>query len=234
MNILYNKKKKNSYIAFFFIGLCILIISIVVLTGVFEEHFPGLNPRSPIHNKLIEIYIAEQLWKEIDYDKNGKHDYWTYDVWCIYVIPFGLNPGDTPITPDILYADACAADNKTFESFTNNKPNYNVTYTPRAYNEYLIRAMVYDENGIKYNQNEVGTAKIPACNDNKFAFVWFPFKYGKYSRYTMIVNETGFIYKADCGSDAEKMVLKWPGKDPTKVVSPGGEYWEKVEEIEYR
>lgn len=186
----------------------------------------------PSYSPLISVFLAEQYWRKSDNDKNGKYDYWTYDVFCLRAIPMYLDPDDMCMDSSIMYSDDCPADKKAFESFINKLAS---DYAPHSIDcgGYLTRAMVCDENGIKYNQNEVSTAKIAACNDSKFAFVQYPSRYGISAHYTFIVNEKGIIYRADCGNDARKIIVRWPGKDPTTVISPGGEYWERMQELRY-
>lgn len=80
---------------------------------------------------------------------------------------------------------------------------------------YRFQAMVEDDMGIPYNQNPVGPNNILATNKSKYAFVAYPDWYGISGIGTYILNEKGQVYSQDMGSDANKIVLRWP--KPTEL-----------------
>ncbi|MFH1227763.1 MAG: DUF2950 family protein [Planctomycetota bacterium] len=181
----------------------------------------------------------EAIWRQTDADGNGIKDYWTLDVSCLH--RFYRCDGKTKVGfIDISFArsdvDAYSRNNPSPFAIGNWNgldiqywPTLSVTYTTTAKSGYYYRAMLLDENGEPYNQNPVGKKGIKACNSTKFAFVAYPSSYGISGVDTFIVNEGGTIYFINPGSDANKVVLKWPGSDPTKVKGPGGKLWAVAE-----
>lgn len=88
---------------------------------------------------------------------------------------------------------------------------------------YWFQMMELDENGEPYTQEMVNN--VPATNKTKFAIVAYPDVYATSGINTFIVNQEGTVYATDCGSDADKIVLQWPGNNPAAVTGPGGRQW---------
>ena len=169
---------------------------------------------------LRQLVKAEKIWKQNDYDRNGINDYWTYDVSCFYRLHY---KDDTSLLPvEIARADARKA---PFDFPTEIELMEEYSWSSGGYYGYLFQSMMTDENGIPYNQNPVGTNKTLATNTHKFAFMAYPDAYAISGINTFIINEKGTIYANDTGSDANKIILTWPGKDPTTVTGPVGRLW---------
>ncbi|HLD35307.1 MAG TPA: DUF2950 family protein [Planctomycetota bacterium] len=216
-------------------GLWFVMIPLIarVAPGVLPAYINSIlasrayNIEMSVIKSLKRITWAEALWLAQDCDGNGIKDYWTYDVSCfrrmyrmdgetlVAFIPLAMAWADTAPAP-YTQNDFFSAESVRIETWD--------IITPQAYNGYFFRVMLTDENGVVYNQKPVGSKQIPACNI-KFAFVAYPAIYGTIGVNTYIVNEEGAIYSNDCGSDAKKIVLQWPGSNPAVVPGPSGKPW---------
>jgi hypothetical protein len=177
---------------------------------------------------LKQLVLAETTWHEQDPDKNGIKDYWTYDISCLHRMYQA--DGKTKINLiDIGFAaeDEAWAKNDIFGAGII-EPWTDAITEEGSPSLYSYRAMLTDEDGQLYNQNEVGENKTKATNSSKFAFVAYPYIIEEFGARIFIVNESGTIYatkKSGSNLDDKRIVLQWPGKDPTKVKGLGGEYW---------
>ena len=166
------------------------------------------------------LYSYESKWKQQDADGNGIKDYWTYDISCfnrmyradgttkVGIIDISLARADGNRATDNIFGTSPA-----IEPWSTGPTQ--LSFTTKS--GYDFQAMKLDENGNSYNQNEVGENKIKATNDSKFAFVAYPEIYCTSGVHVFIINEKGNVYSTDLGTDSEnKIVLKWPGQDPTK------------------
>ncbi|MBI5360863.1 MAG: DUF2950 family protein [Planctomycetes bacterium] len=173
--------------------------------------------------EMWSLLNAERIFRQEDFDLNGINDYWTYDVSFLFRI---LNPENEEIALiEIQTANADAKPARSDEFGNELKISAERKNVDR---KFIYQAMLFDESGVAYNQNPVGVNRVRAANSCKFAFVAYPCKYGEFAKRTYIANETGKVYYTDCGSDTRKIVLQWPGPDPTRVKGPGGEYWRQV------
>ena len=160
---------------------------------------------------------AEATWLQQDVDGNGKKDYWTYDVSCLHRMyrPDGQTKAAF-IAIDLARADGQPAaldqSTKTFGSTSQIENWANITTAPKL--GYFFRAMLTDDQGQPYNQNEVGNTEFKATNNSRFAFVAYPAEYGQTARKTFIVNQEGTVYSKDMGGETTKIVLQWPGSNP--------------------
>src|SRR3989339_438205 len=158
---------------------------------------------------------AESLWFHQDVDGNGIKDYWTYDVSCFHLALRSDNTKISFIPLDLARADANPVKPGIFgDKYFRIIDLTEVTPTPKS--GYLFRAMELDEKGNPYNQELVNG--VPATNKSEFAFVAYPSVYGITGVKTYIINQTGTVYYTDCGSDAETIVLRWPGEQPFKII----------------
>ncbi|MFH1227761.1 MAG: hypothetical protein V1701_07650 [Planctomycetota bacterium] len=197
-----------------------LILAIISALGVLpllmSLSHNHLHPAADAIYGLKMIVSQEAIWRQTDADGNGIKDFWTYDVSCLHRMYRSDNQTKIGyIDRSFARADARPAFTGTFGQSPGieNWENPPMIITPTS--GYLFRAMLIDENGIPYNQNEVGTNRIKAANPTKFAFVIYPGKYDTYFLvYTFIVNEEGKIYVKDTKAEP---VLQWPAKDPTTV-----------------
>ncbi len=202
---------------------------------------------------LKNLVTAESMWQLEDIDGNGRQDYWTYDVSCLYrmfkadsttrveLIPRELAEADFTLTDP--------TDTKTFGDDTIDTLSHRLAQTllPTAKNGYFFRALKYDAQGKPYNQNlviphwqkivkagELGIGVeeppegIPATNDTRFGFIAVPAVYGKTGKRIYIVNQDGTIYATDPGSDENKWINQWPADDPCYETGPGGEPWQPI------
>jgi hypothetical protein len=181
----------------------------------------------PIIKALKDLVDVEAVWRQQDVDGDGIKDYWTYDVSCFHRMYRADRVTKVDFIPqELAIADAAPADDKVLgdgviESWSC------ITDKPQTYGGYFFRVIEKDEIGNNYNQNP-GNNKIAVTNNSKFAFVAYPEKYGVTGINTFIVNETGKIYSTDCGSDTDKIVLYWPGADPTQLAGPGCWPWKEI------
>ncbi|MFA5793609.1 MAG: hypothetical protein WC980_00865 [Candidatus Brocadiia bacterium] len=211
-------------------AICILFLPLVA------EGFSSNEASAEAGLKLL--VSTEGIWKQTDVDGNGIKDYWTLDVSCLHRMY--RQDGVTKVSfIDISMArsdsNAYSRNNPSpFGSDSENgldiqdwgsTPVLSAAFTITAKSGYYFRAMLLDENGVPYNQNPVGKNQIKACNTDKFAFVAYPQVAGVSGYYIHIVNETGNIYSTEVTNDENKVILQWPGKDPTKSFGPGGFKW---------
>ncbi|MDI6788636.1 MAG: DUF2950 family protein, partial [Planctomycetota bacterium] len=155
-------------------------------------------------NVSLKILISPQvMWYQGDIDGNGKKDYWTADVSCLYRMLRA--DGETEVA--FISVDFARADAAPLPAIPNKIASLEGKPTPK--NGYFFRAMTTDETGNPYNQNEVNGVK--AANSSKYAFCAYPAEYGKTGRKTFIVNQEGSIYSKDTGGQA---VLQWPASNP--------------------
>jgi len=210
---LYGKPAKK-YLYSALTGLFIVFVGFYIIPSVLSARIPA-NECNAI-STLIKMVEYEEKWKQEDYDKNEKPDYWTYDVSCLYrlnkVTLLDIAKADYKPAPDGLFGNLPIIENWS-----------GVSLDSKA--GYCFQAMLLDEDGNPYNQNTVGTNKIKATNSNKFGFVAWPKVYGVSGLRTFIVNQSGIIYTTHGCGDDKKVVLQWPGKNPTEVKSPSGLNW---------
>jgi hypothetical protein len=169
---------------------------------------------------LRALSTCQYLWRSEDGDKNDIPDFWTYDISNLFrkikethpieMIDISLARADAAPHLDGLFGQ-----DFSYDFAANGKPE------PKS--GYFFQAMLRDENGQFYNQNEV--SGIAAANNSKFAFVAYPAQYGVTGKRTFIINDRGFVYAVDSGSDADKIVLQWPGSDPTVIEVVPGQKW---------
>ena len=181
---------------------------------------------------LKQFTSTQAIWHQQDPDGNGKKDYWTYDVSCFHRMLRADKETKCAFIPrDVALADAKPADyiggEVPFGGHVMIEPWPEAKITLKS--GYFFQVMEIDEEGNPYKQNEVGDNGIKACNDRRFGFVAYPAQYGVTGTKTYIVNQDGTVYGTDCGSDANKIVLRWPGMNPIDVIGPGGKNWEVAE-----
>ena len=217
-------------------GLWFVMIPIVArfTPGVLPDYISSIlasrayNIEMSVIKSLKMITWAEALWLAQDCDGNGIKDYWTYEVSCfrrMYRMDGETLVASIPLA--MAWADTAPApytQNNFFSAESVRIETWDII-TPQAYNGYFFRVMLTDENGVVYNQKPVGSKQIPACNICKFAIVAYPAIYGTTGVNTYIVNQEGTIYSNDYGSDARKIVLQWPGSNPSEIVGPSGKRW---------
>lgn len=195
------------------------IVAAIVIPNLLTGRISA-NEASAI-GSLKVMTSTEALWLHEDTDGNGVRDYWTYDVSCLHRMlrSDGLTKCEF-ISIDLANADAAPADDNIFG---NNRLAQRIGATTQPKSGYLFQVMELDQNGQSYNQEMVDG--IPAGNKAKFAFVAYPAIYGSTGVNTFIVNQEGTVYANDCGSDANKIVLQWPGNNPAATTGPGGRQW---------
>lgn len=220
--------EKKTIIKIIIIALVLALAALILLPNIFVRHSDFyMAPAAYLHL----LTRANLLWHNEDLDRNGVHDYWTYDISCFRRLY--RNDGITNIAfipLNLALADAHPADYKGKEiPFGPDLLIESVALTPCPKSGYWFRMMQTDENGVTYNQNPVGSNRILATNINKFAIVAYPDYYGYQGLATFIINEKDVAYAIDSGSDKDKIILQWPDKDPTKTKGPNGKYWEIVE-----
>ena len=175
---------------------------------------------------------AEQKWYNEDLDRNGKNDYWTYDISCLYRLCLQDNTTKVAaIDLSIARADANPAEIKggvePFSQTLQIEPWHSWKTALRPKDGYYFQAMELDEDDKIYNQDWVGD-RVRATNAMKFAFVAFPVEYPKTGVRTFIVDQSGTVYGTD--TSGATRVVKWPGKDPTQITAKGGQNWIVIKE----
>ena len=209
-----------------FLALLLSILGAYLWMGIINK-MKELSPLEVNEATAVEtlrtIQAAEAMFRCTAMAGTGRSDFWTYDVSGMYRIMKGKVPCEV-LTWAIAKSDAAWHKDYTFGEGRTQDWNP-ISHTLGANSGYYVRAMLTDEEGNPYNKNVYSGTAVACANDYDFAFVAYPAEYGKSGIRTFIINQEGYIYYADCGSDADKIVLQWPGKDPAKVKSQGGEYW---------
>jgi len=211
----------------------IILSFIIILATLIMPNVGGHGHRGLAANEnsaaatLKLITAAEAMWRQQDCDGNGINDYWTYDISCFHrtyrsdnetkICFIAIDSAKADMTPASMFGGIIPFGTPQIESWAN------LTTCPKS--GYRFQAMVIDEKGMPYNQNPIGPNKIPATNSHKFAFVAYPEVYAYSGINTFIVNEEGTIYANDTGNDANKIILTWPGVNPTGVEGPNGRFW---------
>ncbi|MFA5793612.1 MAG: hypothetical protein WC980_00880 [Candidatus Brocadiia bacterium] len=183
---------------------------------------------------LRALAVHEDYWKQNDIDGNGIKDFWTLDISCLH----RLYQKDGKNKIDLIDASFARADDNPYARGVLNPFNLNNAggmdmedwslpkFSKASKYGYVFRAIALDEDGVFYNQNPVGHNNVKAGNSNKFAFAAYPEHYPMSGKDVYIINESGKVYATDPGTDEDrKIVLKWPGIDPTKVKGPGNKSW---------
>lgn len=187
-------------------------------------------------NSLKQIMNAEAQWYQLDPDQNGINDYWTYDVSCLYRMyqEDGLKKVAF-IRMDLARADSRPADTNNIYLF-GDFPLIDIWISSEMGVEpaighksgYWFTVLDYPglDTSIFYNQNKVGTNKLPACNSTQFGFMAVPDVYGIAGFSSFIVNQEGKIWgiRNPCIEDG----LGFGGnimKPPTPGSKPTGKKW---------
>ena len=201
----------------------------IVKPGFSPISLPGIvssriynNENSAIASLKVMLSV-EAAWLQQDTDNNGVKDYWTYDVSCF----FRALHSDNETNGDLMSLDVAKADAKPARTDAFGNKYIRITSLPEAtpipYNGYYFQMMDLDQDGKPYNQGKVNG--VPATNNHRFAIVAYPAIYESAGVYTFIVNQEGTMYATDCGSDSKKIVLQWPGNNPSAMRGPGGGRW---------
>ncbi|MBI4834024.1 MAG: DUF2950 family protein [Planctomycetes bacterium] len=208
--------------------ICIVLLIIAIAIPNNYSSRKAANETSAI-SALKAIRAAQDIWKQTDPDDNGINDYWTYDVSGMYRMLKDGMPA-AYITIDLAKSDAGWHKDNTFgRGTTENWESISTTLGPKA--GYYVQAMLADENGTPYNRNTLHGIK--SSNPLKYAFVAYPAAYGSSGDLTYIMCEDGIVYAADCGSEQDKIIRYWPGKDPTTTITPNARYWHNMENGSY-
>jgi hypothetical protein len=228
--ILLTHKRRSNFakiIAVFFIIFVPCFIFMVLLPPFLSGRI-SVNQTEAI-GVLKQLCSAEAIWFQQGPDGNSIKEYWTYDVSCFNrMYRAGGVTKVNFIDKSVAIADANRAADDVFGTNSTIESWLSLSSTPKS--GYFFRAMLTDENGKTYNQNEMGITKIKATNSSKFAFSAYPETYGSSGIDIFIINEKGIVYSTDPGSDSEsKIVLQWPGPNPELVKGPGGKRWASTE-----
>ncbi len=193
-------------------------LPILVLAVVFGcQNAPMVAPpEGPAANEadaarvLREIVSAENDWKYLDLDRNGRMDYWTRDVTGFFALDRTDMAGARGISKAVALADPVG-----------------VKYYPQELKRmkeapvrgYHFKALLMDERSWPYNldEDEDGVANT---NSSRFGFVAFPKRYGVDGKYTFLVNQQGIIWQKDMGGTSP------PHKFPE---NPEAEGWDARE-----
>ncbi|MBI4834748.1 MAG: DUF2950 family protein [Planctomycetes bacterium] len=191
--------------------VAVVVFAFLIIAVLFR--YKGMrNNESRAINYLKNFKFLEIEWHQEDYDGNGKHEYWTYDISCLVRIP----NRDGKIWHPLAAADGAPAErNDAFDK------DWWQGSSRDGWIGYFYRAMLKDETGTPYNQNEF--KGIKALNEFKFGIVAYPSEYNSTGRLTFIINEKGVIYYKNTKGEP---VLEWPAENPQTAG------WQLVEEIE--
>jgi hypothetical protein len=153
---------------------------------------------------LKALATAEADFRTNDRDGNGLHDFWVGDVSGLF--RYTLNSKEIKlIDKSIADADASPLKMQNLAPLKREQPVSKSGYFFAAIAKYVDKEMSesYHTGGYR--------------NNHKFGFAAFPADYGKTGRHTLVVSETGTVWKKDLG-----------GKPPEAFPeSPSKEEWEK-------
>ncbi|MBI4834630.1 MAG: DUF2950 family protein [Planctomycetes bacterium] len=210
-------------------GIGIEPVSVAGMAIIAAIAIPNLLSSRQVANETTAIaslktmMAAEVTWRMMDVDGNDIQDYWTKDVSCLYRMC--REDDESPsafISIDLARADGTPYMKGKRGKAGNRKIVEIPQFVPKA--GYLFEAMKYDTEGKLYQQDPDEDG-YKHSNQYKFAFVAYPAEYGKTGTRVFIINELGIVYAIDPGSDIDKIILRWPGDDPTTITGPGGRYW---------
>jgi len=201
----------------------------IVKPGFSPISLPGIassrvysNENSAIYSLKVMLSV-EATWLQQDPDGNGARDYWTCDVSCFY----RALRTDNETKVGFISLNVARADVKPARPDVFGNKDFRIADFPEAtpipYNGYYFQMMELDQDGNPYNREKVNG--VLATNTSRFAIVAYPAIYGTTGVNTYIVNQEGTIYSNDYGSDARKIVLQWPGSNPSEIVGPSGKRW---------
>lgn len=151
---------------------------------------------------LNVLKSVQAVWMQGDTDRNGKKDFWTYDVSCFHRM-FRADGSTKVAAIDITFAQADAAPAKddifgkgVIEPWKDKVP------APVPNKGYLFRAMTNSDKNTPYNINSVGPNNIPATNNFLWGFCAYLAEYNSTGIRTFIINQAGTIYAIDNRGEA--------------------------------
>jgi hypothetical protein len=162
----------------------------------------GLTGSEMARGYFRAIVDAETVFHDQDIDGNGIHDWWVGDVSCLHRLrregkPIGL------VGNDLVQADESPLDDAKGLRIASIERE-NVTYP------YHVAVIPLTSDGTSYAR---GDSEESAFRSGQgFAFCAFPSKYRTYGVDTLIVDQTGVVWRKDIGG---ARVRQWP-RDPEK------------------
>lgn len=226
---LHHRKGQSSakIVLIYTVVVIVLIVAVSFFRGTCED--ASARRQSEATKILRKLSVCETQWAQNDIDKNGIKDYWTYDVSCFYRAyqsDYKTKIGYIPL--DIARADPFPAPDNVFPSgamLEIERWAFKANFSIMPKFGYYFRAMLFDEDGLPYNQELVDGVK--ATNKTKYAFVAYPIKSSEDDDSTMfIINQDGIVWCSYYRTDKD-IVLQWPIINPAKK-GPDGRYWVEI------
>lgn len=146
---------------------------------------------------LKQLTSHEASWKQLDYDGNGRMDYWTRDVASFRCVHDAT--GRPLAIIDRAFAHADKAPGMAY-------PELAGLCAPKQ--RMYFQAMTTDQEGQRYVDSRLPLPKAknvpagPCTNASRFGFTYFPAVYGSDGVLGFIVNEDGIIWQKDLGTSA--------------------------------
>lgn len=147
---------------------------------------------------LTDLVLAQEVWREVDTDRNGSNDYWVGPVAAFYF----CKDSDGELLKSIRI-DIARADRDGLSAYAEEEP------TPSR--GFWLGAIDRDEDGRDYVLHK--DEKL-LTNPARYGYCAWPAEYGRTGRLTFIVNQEGVVYSKDRGGNDCDRVGQWPGKDP--------------------
>ena len=169
-------------------GMRIAVVMIAVLSlaslCIYIMYVRPARKKYSIINSMKAIAAAEKEFRDKDYDRNGISDFWTADVAGLYE--------HNLITREMAEADAA--------------PIRKRVDFPIAFNGYLFQAILYDQDGDRY-QMDTDRNGAMVKNNRRFGFIAYPDNDRESEKYSYYINESGIVYSIRTNG---KYTSRWP------------------------
>jgi hypothetical protein len=197
-----------------FILLFVPIVAAIAIPG-FLSASSAANERNASAN-LKSMVSVQMMFRVNDYDQNNSNDFWVGDVAGLYrIAPKSGGGAIRLIEASVALADASPMQSPPPDlAFDSGFPTPGAGWAPKAGYYYRAIPSYYDEMGktVRYHQGG-------GRNPDRFAICAYPSRYGSAGRMTIVIDESGSLYRMDTGG---KPVDVWPS-DPS---SRGWSRWD--------
>lgn len=155
---------------------------------------------------MKQIVSTEQVWRQIDADRNGFQDYWTNDLAGLYGQRDALGASLRMIDVNLATSDPAGWPTYTAAPFS-------LTGSISPKSGFFHSVMTTDEAGNPYQLDPDGDGFM--THPTRFAFCGYPAVYPSTGMRQHIVNQEGVVFAQDLGAVAP--VTTWPASDPTTL-----------------
>ena len=201
------RKEGFTLIELMIVVAIIAIIAAIAIPNLLSSRISA-NEASAVSG-LRTLLSAEATWRQGDYDRNGKKDYWTYDVSGLHRM---LRADGVTLAAaiDISFATADMyehADNVFGANYTQDWSTAAPVITTVAKSGYRYRTMgnTLATGGAGLSINLV--SGVAACNTNLFSFMAAPNLYPNSGLRSFIVSQNGTTYAVEAGGNSN--AIKW-------------------------